>query len=62
MVTNRKVLGKNTGLKVINLGRRTITFDFEPKMSGNHRIVFELAAPADVEVINGSLERDLFVR
>ena len=62
LVTNRKVLGKNTGLKVINLGRRTITFDFEPKMSGNHRIVFELAAPADVEVINGSLERDLFVR
>ena len=62
LVTNRKAVGKKTGLKVINKGRRTITFDFSPVMSGNHRIVFELQAPDGVEVINGSLERDLFVR
>ena len=62
IITNRKALGRGPGLKVINKGRRTITLDYVPQMSGNHRIVFELNAPADTEVISGTVERNLFVR
>ena len=62
IVTHRKAAGLKPGLKVINSGRITTTIDFTPVISGNHRIVFELQAPDGVEVINGALERDLFVR
>ena len=62
LVTNRVAQGKGPGLKVINLGRRTVTMDFVPQERGNYRIVFELDVPGDTEVISGSLQRDLFVR
>ena len=62
LVTNRVAQGKGPGLKVINLGRRTVTMDFVPQERGNYRIVFELDVPGDTEVISGSIQRDLFVR
>ena len=57
IATNRK-----GALKAINLARHTMTFEFTPAAKGHYRFIFELDAPENIAVINGSAGKALYVR
>ena len=53
---------KGKTLKMLLLSRQTLVFKFTPPHSGYYKIAFELEAPEDATVMNGTAEATLRVR
>lgn len=53
---------KGKSLKALMLSRQTLLFHFTPPKSGYYRIMFELDAPDEATVMNGTAEATLRVR